>query len=207
MLLLYTLLATTVMLVVVHDLKLFVKLVAFQALVLAVHSALLAWQDADPALWWAAGLTLFVKALAIPVFLHYVIRRIRVVRVIDSLVSSKMALLIALTLMIVAHYATAALPGGGPAAEALPAALTMVLIGVFLMVSRRVALTQVLGLLVMENGLFLAALASSGGLPLLVDAGIFFDVLVSVIICGLLIYRISATFASIDTHHLRRLRG
>jgi hydrogenase-4 membrane subunit HyfE len=204
----YALLATVLAMVVVQNLELLVGLAALQALLLGAGAAWLGWQDGDPALYFAAALTVSIKAVVIPLFLRYIIRRINVIHILDSAFTVKVTLLIAIVLTFVAHYATGALAQvGGIDSDALAAALTLVLIGVFLMVSRRVALTQVLGLLVMENGLFLAALATAKGLPLLVDVGVFFDVLVGALVMGLMIYRISATFEHIDTSELRRLQG
>jgi hydrogenase-4 component E len=76
-----------------------------------------------------------------------------------------------------------------------------------MMLNRRKALTQVLGLLSMENGLFLAAISLTYGMPLVVEIGIFFDVLVAAMVLGILVYRIGETFDSTDVSKLRRLRG
>jgi hydrogenase-4 component E len=204
----YALLATVFAMVAVQNLYLMMGLAAVQALLLGAEAAWLGWQHGDPALYWAAALTVGIKAVVIPLFLRYIIRRIGVLHILDSAFTVKVTLLIAIGLTFVAYWATGAVAQvGGIESEALATALTLVLIGVFLMVSRRVALTQVLGLLVMENGLFLAALATARGLPLLVDVGVFFDVLVGALVMGLMIYRINATFESIDTSQLRRLQG
>jgi hydrogenase-4 component E len=77
----------------------------------------------------------------------------------------------------------------------------------FILVSRLKALAQVLGLLVMENGIFLLAAAVAGGMPFLVEMAIFFDVFVSVVIFGLFVYRINELFTGIDVDQLNRLRG
>jgi hydrogenase-4 component E len=74
------------------------------------------------------------------------------------------------------------------------------------MISRRKAITQIMGLMVMENGLFLAAIATSYGMPLIVELGVFFDVLVAVLIMGIFAFRINQTFDTVDTGILRRLR-
>ena len=89
----------------------------------------------------------------------------------------------------------------------LAVAIALFLIGFFMMLNRRKALTQVLGLLSMENGLFLAAISLTYGMPLVVEFGIFFDVLVAVMVFGILAYRISESFDSMDVSKLRRLRG
>jgi hydrogenase-4 component E len=90
----------------------------------------------------------------------------------------------------------------------LAIAITLVLTGFFLMFNRRKAISQVLALLTVENGVMLAAIAlTTYGMPLVVEFGIFFDVLVAVMILGILIYRIRETFASMDTSKLNQLKG
>jgi hydrogenase-4 component E len=89
----------------------------------------------------------------------------------------------------------------------LAIAIALFLIGFFMMVNRRKALTQVLGLLSMENGIFLAGISLTYGVPLVIELGIFFDVLVAVMVLGILVYRIGGTFDSMDVSKLRRLRG
>ena len=90
----------------------------------------------------------------------------------------------------------------------LAIAMTLVLTGFFLMFNRRKALTQVLALLTVENGVMLAAVAlTTYGMPLVVEFGIFFDVLVAVMVLGILVYRIRETFDSMDTSKLNQLKG
>ena len=82
----------------------------------------------------------------------------------------------------------------------------MVLIGFFVMISRRKAITQIMGLLMMENGLFLAAISLTYGMPMIVEIGVFFDVLVGAMIMGVFAFRINRPSRRIDTGILRRLR-
>jgi hydrogenase-4 component E len=91
--------------------------------------------------------------------------------------------------------------------DMLAAAVALVLTGAFLMVSRRKALMQVIGLLVLENGIFLAALTTTFGMPLVIEIGIFFDLLMGVLMMGLFVFRIRDTFDHLDVSKLRRLRG
>jgi hydrogenase-4 component E len=80
------------------------------------------------------------------------------------------------------------------------------MIGLFIMIFRMKALSQVIGFLVMENGLFLVASAVSGGMPFFVEIAIFMDVFVSVVIFGIFIYRINKLFTHIDVSKLNTLR-
>jgi hydrogenase-4 component E len=76
-----------------------------------------------------------------------------------------------------------------------------------MMTNRRKALTQVLALLSLENGIFLAAISLTYGMPLIVEIGIFFDLLIAILVLAILVYRIRATFDSMDVSRLSRLRG
>jgi hydrogenase-4 component E len=89
----------------------------------------------------------------------------------------------------------------------LPVAVTVVLMGLVMVVSRRLAFTQVLGILVMENGVFLAGLALTYGLGLLLELGIAANLLLLAIIARLFIYRIKDTFDTVDSDALRSLEG
>ncbi|TQS85126.1 MAG: hypothetical protein A3208_05180 [Candidatus Methanoprimaticola hominis] len=88
----------------------------------------------------------------------------------------------------------------------LALSVSIILIGLLMMCTRRKAITETVGLLMMENGLFLGAIALSHGMPLIVEIGAFFDVMVAVIIIGIFAYRINRSFNSVDTTFLRRLR-
>jgi hydrogenase-4 component E len=86
-------------------------------------------------------------------------------------------------------------------------ALSMVLMGLFLMVTRRKALTQILALLTIENAVFLVAVGATSGMPLIVELGISFDVILAVLVLGVLVNRIVDRFESMDTSRLSNLRG
>ena len=89
----------------------------------------------------------------------------------------------------------------------LAVAIALLLTGFFLMINRRKAITQVLALLTMENGVMLAAIAlTTYGMPLVVEIGIFFDVVVAVMVLGILVFRIRETFASMDVSKLNELK-
>ena len=89
----------------------------------------------------------------------------------------------------------------------LAIAFFIVFAGIFLMIFRMTALAQIIGLLVMENGLFLLASTVSGGMPFFVEIAIFFDIFVSVLIMGFFVYKINKLFTHIDVNKLSRLKG
>lgn len=85
--------------------------------------------------------------------------------------------------------------------------ISVILIGLFFMISRKKAIGQIIGFLVIENGLFTTAMFATEGMPLVVDLGIFVDLLSAVMILGIMVYRINEKFESIDIGKLNRLRG
>lgn len=85
--------------------------------------------------------------------------------------------------------------------------VSVIFIGFFFMISRKKAIGQIVGLLVMENGIFAAALFTSGGMPVLVDVGIFIDLITAVIIMGIMVFKINEELETTDINKLKRLRG
>ena len=85
--------------------------------------------------------------------------------------------------------------------------VSLVLIGLFFMISRKKAIGQIIGFLVIENGLFITAMFSTHGMPFIVDMGIFIDLITAVLILGLMVFRINEKFESTDINKLKNLRG
>jgi hydrogenase-4 component E len=110
------------------------------------------------------------------------------------------------TLWVDARLAIPALYTGGSSLM-VPAGLTTLLIGLYLIVSRRKAITQVLGYIVLENGTYTLGVALVGGVPLLVELGVLMDVFVAVFIMSIATYHISREFDHMDVDQLRQLKG
>jgi hydrogenase-4 component E len=156
-----------------------------------------------------AGLLLVIKVLAIPHFLYRIIKRIRPSEDLGLFINAQLSLACALSFTWLSWVFTSRLitPPGGTQGIMITVAFSVVLAGIFIMVSRMMALAQIIGLLVMENGLFLLASTVSGGMPFFVEIAIFFDVFVSVIIMGIFVYRINKLFTHIDVNKLSSLKG
>jgi len=84
---------------------------------------------------------------------------------------------------------------------------SLVLIGFFFMISRKKAIGQIVGFLVIENGIFITAMFSTHGMPFIVDVGVFIDLITAVLIMGIMVTRISDQFETIDINQLKNLRG
>ena len=154
------------------------------------------------------GMVLMVKVLAIPYALSRIVENLQTPRDVTATTTAAQSVFIASALILLSFFAIE------PYARALrvdenmlAAAVALVLTGAFLMVSRKKALMQVIGLLVLENGIVLAALTTTFGMPLIIEIGIFFDLLMGVFLMGLFVFRIRDTFDHLDVSRLRRLRG
>lgn len=85
--------------------------------------------------------------------------------------------------------------------------LSVVMLGLFFMISRKKAIGQIVGFLVIENGMFLAAMLTTEGMPMIVELGLFFDLLTAFLIMGIFVFKINNTFESIDINKLKNLKG
>lgn len=155
-----------------------------------------------------AVMVLGIKVIAIPYALFRIVKELRTPRDISSSTSPAQSIFIAAALILLSFFAVRPYAGVLKVDEAmLAAAVALILAGGFLMVSRKKALMQVLGLLVLDNGIFLAALTTTFGMPLIIEIGIVFDMLMGVFLMGLFVFRIRDTFDHLDVSKLRRLRG
>jgi len=186
-----------------------VRLFALQSLLLAAIAAIIAYFHNASHVYWVAGLTIAGKVCFLPWLLNRLVRRIQIHQEIEPMLNATASMLLcgAFTLLgyIVARPFTSLDRLGN---NTLAIAITLLLTGFFLMFNRRKAITQVLALLSVENGVMLAAVAlTTYGMPLVVELGIFFDVMVAVMVLGILVYRIRETFASMDVSKLSQLKG
>ncbi|HEX3031901.1 MAG TPA: NADH-quinone oxidoreductase subunit K [Bacillota bacterium] len=186
-----------------------IRIVAVQAWVLAAIAATVGYYTGNSHMYLAALMTVLVKALAIPWFTLYIVDRIEVCRDAEQYLSSKASLLIAVGLIMLSYYVVTpeVSLGESLAANCLPISLALVLVGLFVMITRKKAIAQMMGLMLMENGLFLVAIAITSGMPLVVELGIFFDLFLGVLIMGILAFRINRTFDSINVNRLQKLKG
>jgi hydrogenase-4 component E len=157
----------------------------------------------------SAALTIILKGVVIPWFLMRVIDRIGIHREIEPFLNVPSSLLICLGFTVIGYRISTRLAEGaeGAAHHVIGASLSMLLMGLFLMVTRRKAVTQILALLTVENAVFLVALGATTGMPLVVELGISFDVILAVLVLGILVHRIVDRFESMDVSRLSKLKG
>lgn len=181
---------------------------AVHALVLALSVAWQAFIQAAPHLYLTALIALVFKAIIIPVALHRIIIRLGIHREIETAVGVGLTMiagigLVALSMVVMLRVT----PGADALArEDLAFALSVVLLGLLLMVTRRNAVGQVVGFMSLENGLVLAATGAKG-MPLVVEISVAFSVLIAFIVIGIFLFRIRERFDSVDVQALDRFRG
>ena len=184
----------------------------YQSVVLAGSTAVIAYETGLWEIYAAAVLTLVVKAVVIPRLLVRVTESVKDEFKIEAnpYVNIRLSLLISALLVALSygliHETLNTTNLDVYALTYLPVSLSLFFIGLFVMVSRRMALNQVVGLLIIENGLFLFTTALTQGVSLIIEVGILADILVGVMISALLLLRMSQTFDSLDMARLESLK-
>jgi len=154
-----------------------------------------------------AGVVITVKAAVIPLFLGWIAGRIEVLRDRGTGLHPSLALFVGCAALAAGYFLAPWVKGTlSRDSGAAGMALALVLIGMLLMLTRRLAISQVMGFLVLENGIFLYALTQTSGMPLIVEMGVVFDVLVGVMVCGLVIFRLNRSFEHVDVTKLTGLK-
>ena len=182
----------------------------YQSIVLAAITALIASITGIWEIYLAAGLTLLIKAIIIPKILLRITGKLTLeVRTeISPYISIRASVLISAMLVALSYFLTQqiSIKTDSIVSTFLPVSVSLFLIGLFVMVVRKKALSQVVGLLILENGLFLFATALTHGLSLVIEIGIFVDILVGIVISAILMSRINYTFDSLSVENLESLR-
>jgi hydrogenase-4 component E len=185
-----------------------IRLFALQSLLLAAIAGVVGYAYGAWHVLVVAALTILGKVIFLPWRLERLVRQIKIEQEIRPFVNMSASMLICGALTVLAYVVArpiASLERLG--SNTLAVAIALVLTGFFLMINRRKALTQVLAILTMENGVMLAAIAlATYGMPLVVEIGILFDVVVAVMVLGILVFRIRETFASMDVSKLNELK-
>ena len=185
-----------------------VNIFALHALVVSLSVAWQAYIQEAPHLYITAAIALVVKAVVIPVVLHRIIVRLGIHRSVETVVGIGQTMLggIALVALSILVMLPITAEAGTLAREDLAFSLSVILLGLLMMTSRRNAVSQVIGFMSIENGLILAATAAKG-MPLVVEISVAFSILVALIVIGIFLFRIRERFDTVDVHGLERFRG
>ena len=185
-----------------------VNLLATQGAILCLATVLLAWRTGENHLYLSAALTLALKVILLPWLLHRLIRRLDVYWDTETMINAPSTMLIGLLVVIFAFGLAQPISALASTAtrSTIGIAIAVILLSFLTMITRRKAMSQVVGFLSMENGLFFGAMSTTYGMPMVVELGVALDVLVAMLVLGVFFFQIREQFDSLDLHHLESLR-
>ncbi len=185
-----------------------VVLFGLQGAILFASTTLVAYSAGLHHLYFSAGLTLVLKVGLLPWILLRLVDALEAQWDTEPLINIPTTMLIGVGLVIFAFGLAQPISALATTItrNTLGIALAIILLAFVMMITRRKAVTQVMGFLAMENGLFFAATSATYGMPMVVELGIALDVLVGVFILGIFFFQIREQFESLDLHHLEKLK-
>src|SRR5215813_208137 len=180
----------------------------WQSIVLAAVTVIVARFGNVAELYWVAVCLLLLKGLVIPRLLRRMERRFATERELAPYVNTATSMVVAGLLVLFGYAVMRPVVAASelPTRTAMPLAMGLVLVSLFVIVSRKKALTQIIGFLMLENGIALLAVLGTYGVPFVVEIGVFLDVLMGFLVMQIFVYRIHETFEHIDVEQLQHLR-
>ena len=185
-----------------------IELFAWQGAILFASTSLVAYSAGLRHLWYSAALTLILKVFLLPLILLRLVQRLQAQWDAEPLINIPTTMLLGVGLVIFAFGLAQPISALATTItrNTLGIALAIILLAFLMMITRRNAVSQVVGFLSMENGLFFAATSATYGMPMVVELGIALDVLVGVLVLGVFFFQIREQFESLDLHNLESLK-
>jgi hydrogenase-4 component E len=201
-------LLTAFALVVQRRMNALLHIFAWQGFLLAISTAIVGFVGGAHHLYISSLLTLSVKVVLLPYILHKLIQKLKIHKEIDSLINIPTTMLIGIVLVIYSYHLTAPIRELSTLVtrSTIAVALATFMLGFLMMITRKHAVTQIIGFLAMENGLLFAATSATYGMPLVVELGVALDLLIAAFIFGMFFFHISTTFDSLDVDQMARLK-
>lgn len=180
----------------------------WQSIALAALTAAVGYFGDDADLYWVAAMLLALKGLAMPRLLARMMRRFMTHREVRPFVNTASSLVISGLLILLAYGVARPIQelAAAPTRGGVPLAIGLIFVSLFVIVSRRKAITQVIGFLMLENGIALLAVLGTYGVPLIVELGVFLDALMGFLVMQIFVYDIHDTFSTTDVDVLNRLK-
>lgn len=185
-----------------------IHLFAWQGLFLAINTAIVGYVANRHHLYISSLLTLSLKVIVLPYILHVLILRLRIHKEVETIMNSSLTMLLGIGLVIFSYHLTAPIRELSTlmTRSTLAIALATVMIGLLMMITRKHAVSQIIGFLAMENGLFFAATSATYGMPLVVELGVALDILIAAFIFGIFFFQIHTTFDSLNVEQMTKLK-
>lgn len=190
-------------------LRTLIRLTAFQSMLPGLYLLLESRGHITPFFVAFAAVTMIIKGIVFPILLFKAIERAKVKTELEPYVGYGLSLLFGLAAAGLSIWISGLLysPANTGGRLNIIVAMMTIFTGLFILMSRKKAITQVLGYIILENGIYLLGMAMVGGMPLLLEAGILLDVFVGVFIMGIAVFHINRQFDHIDVNELNRLKG
>jgi hydrogenase-4 component E len=184
-----------------------IKTFAWQGLLLTAGTLLVAADAGEPHLYLSAVLTFALKVIFIPWLLIRQARALGILRDLDTVIRPGVLLLAASAMVIFCYSVAQPIEryAAGVTRDAVALSLAVVMLSLLMLITRRKAVTQVVAFMALENGLFFSAMTTTHGMPMVVELGVAFDVLVAAIIFGIFFFHIRDSIESLDVGQLSRL--
>ncbi len=183
-------------------------LFAWQGLFLSISTAVVGYSAGLHHLYISALLTLALKVIVLPYILYILIHRMKIHKEVEEMVNIPTTMMIGIALVIFSYHLTAPITelSGFITRSTLAVALATVMLGLLMMITRKKAVTQMIGFLALENGLFFAATSATYGMPLVVELGVALDLLIAAFVFGIFFFQIRTTFDSLDLKAMEKLK-
>lgn len=183
-------------------------LFAWQGLFLSISTAVVGYTAGAHHLYISSVLTLALKVILLPYILYVLIHRLQIHKDVETMLNVPTTMLIGIALVIFSYHLTSPIRELSTLVtrSTLAVALATVMLGLLMMITRKNAVTQIIGFLAMENGLFFAATSATYGMPLVVELGVALDILIAAFIFGIFFFHIRTTFDSLDVEQMAKLK-
>ncbi|MGD0586271.1 MAG: formate hydrogenlyase [Oryzomonas sp.] len=181
---------------------------AWQGFFLGLSTAIIGYATGVHHLYVSSLLTLGMKVVLLPYILYKLIYKLKIHREIESMINTPATMMVGIALVIFSYHLTAPIRqlSSLMTRSTLALALATVMLGLLMMVTRRHAVSQIMGFLAMENGLFFAATSATYGMPMVVELGVALDLLIAAFIFGIFFFHINTTFDSLDVEQMAKLK-
>ncbi|HEY5513108.1 MAG TPA: hypothetical protein VIK40_05625 [Geomonas sp.] len=185
-----------------------IHIFAWQGFFLGVSTAIIGYASGVHHLYLSALLTLVMKMMLLPYILYKLILKLKIHRQIECMVNVPTTMMIGIALVIFSYHLTEPIRQLSVlmTRTTLAVALATVMLGLLMMVTRSHAVSQIIGFLAMENGLFFAATSATFGMPMVVELGVALDLLIAAFIFGIFFFHINTTFDSLDVDQMAKLK-
>jgi hydrogenase-4 component E len=191
----------------------YIRTFRFQSLLIAIGAGMMGlesfFKEGHFDLLLVCLIMIILKVIYIPNLLHKTYDKVEHKVEKDFFFNIPILIFICCLLVVFSYYSVSAIDGihFGSVNMQIVNLVSVVLIGIVFMITRKKAIGQIVGFLVIENGLFVTAMSATNGMPFIVDLVIFIDLLTGVLVMGLMVFKINEKFDSIDINKLKNLRG